>query len=182
MVDRIPVIDVSSLYDGGAGVTQSVARELDDACREVGFFLVTGHRIDTALLRELRAMSALFFALNTSEKEKIAMAKGGKAWRGWFPLGGELTSGKADGKEGLYFGTEGDVDDERALHGVNQFPQAPAVLQLREAVLMYMQRATELARVLMRGIAVALGLAANTFEENITYDPTVLFRSALLSL
>ena len=34
------------------------------------------------------------------------MARAGAAWRGWFPLGGELTSGAADQKEGVYFGEE----------------------------------------------------------------------------
>ena len=34
------------------------------------------------------------------------MARAGRAWRGWFPLGGELTSGVPDGKEGIYFGEE----------------------------------------------------------------------------
>ena len=37
------------------------------------------------------------------------MAQGGRAWRGYFPVGGELTSGRPDIKEGLYFGTELDA-------------------------------------------------------------------------
>ena len=36
----------------------------------------------------------------------IAMALGGRAWRGYFPVGEELTSGKPDLKEGIYFGAE----------------------------------------------------------------------------
>ena len=28
------------------------------------------------------------------------MTHGGRAWRGWFPVGGELTSGAPDMKEG----------------------------------------------------------------------------------
>ena len=52
-----------------------------------------------------------FFALPEAEKAEIAMARAGAAWRGWFPLGGELTSGRPDGKEGLYFGEELDVTD-----------------------------------------------------------------------
>lgn len=32
--------------------------------------------------------------------------KGGKAWRGFFKVGDELTSGKPDGKEGIYLGQE----------------------------------------------------------------------------
>ena len=34
------------------------------------------------------------------------MRHGGAAWRGWFPVGDELTAGVPDDKEGLYFGTE----------------------------------------------------------------------------
>ncbi len=66
------------------------------------------------------------------------MARAGRAWRGWFPVGGELTSGTPDRKEGLYFGEELPADDPRVvagrpLHGANLFPIRPA--GLRETVL-----------------------------------------------
>ena len=44
-------------------------------------------------------------------KMEIAMARGGPAWRGYFPVGAELTSGQPDLKEGLYFGAELGDDD-----------------------------------------------------------------------
>jgi hypothetical protein len=55
------------------------------------------------------------------------MGLGGRAWRGYFPVGGELTSGTPDLKEGLYFGAEFDDDHPlvRAgtpMHGRNLFP------------------------------------------------------------
>ena len=55
------------------------------------------------------------------------MALGGRAWRGYFPVGGELTSGKPDLKEGLYFGSELRADHPRVrggtpLHGANLLP------------------------------------------------------------
>ncbi len=34
------------------------------------------------------------------------MKLAGSAWRGWFPVGGELTSGLPDRKEGIYVGEE----------------------------------------------------------------------------
>ncbi len=52
------------------------------------------------LLAELADASAEFFALPLPEKLEIAMARGGKAWRGYFPVGAELTSGRPDLKEG----------------------------------------------------------------------------------
>ena len=69
------------------------------------------------------------------------MALGGRAWRGYFPVGGELTSGKPDQKEGLYFGAELAADDPRVragrpLHGANLFPDEPR--ELRATVLEYM--------------------------------------------
>ena len=58
---------------------------------------------------------------------QIAMARGGRAWRGYFPVGGELTSGKPDQKEGIYFGAELPADHPAVLagtplHGPNLFP------------------------------------------------------------
>ena len=49
-------------------------------------------------------------------KRAFEMAKGGKAWRGYFEVGEELTSGVVDEKEGLYFGEELPASDPRPLH------------------------------------------------------------------
>jgi isopenicillin N synthase-like dioxygenase len=106
------------------------------------------------------------------------MALGGRAWRGWFPVGGELTSGRPDWKEGLYFGAELGPDDPRvaagvALHGANLFPALPG---FREAVLDWTGAMTDLGHALMRGLALALGLDPGHFAERYTGDPFVLFR------
>lgn len=58
------------------------------------------------------------------------MKKGGKAWRGYFSTGEELTSGKIDYKEGIYFGQELDNDNPEVkkgthLHGRSLFPSSP---------------------------------------------------------
>ena len=71
-----------------------------------GFFYVFGHGVDESLQRRLEEFSRAFFAMDLDGKMKIRMALGGRAWRGYFPVGGELTSGKPDVKEGLYFGAE----------------------------------------------------------------------------
>ena len=84
----------------------------------------------SALATALESASRGFFALDTAEKMRIRMDLGGRAWRGYFPVGGELTSGIPDDKEGLYFGAELDERDPRViaatpLHGRNLFPQRP---------------------------------------------------------
>jgi isopenicillin N synthase-like dioxygenase len=177
-VAGLPVVDVSALRDGGAAGDE-VSRQIDAACRDVGFFYVVGHAVDDGLQGRLEALSREFFGLADEEKAGIAMAGAGRAWRGWFPVGGELTSGRPDRKEGIYFGAELGQDHPRVaagvpLHGPNLFPARPA--GLRDAVLAYMDAMTDLGHVLVSAVARALGLADDWFATHLTADPTVLFR------
>ena len=176
---RLPVIDVSPLLSGSEAARRAVADQIGAACRDLGFFYAAGHAIAPATLDQLARAAHDFFAMPEAEKMKIAMAKGGRAWRGFFPVGGELTSGKPDIKEGLYFGEELGPDDPRVraglpLHGGNLFPEsAPA---LREAVTAFMRGAEQSAHAIMEGVALSLGLDAQYFRRTYTSQPTLLFR------
>ncbi len=175
---ELPVIDVAPLIERGAA-RASVAEAIDAACREHGFFYVVGHGVDPRLEVRLDAAAREFFALDDEEKAAISMARGGRAWRGWFPVGGELTSGVPDHKEGIYFGEELDDADPRVrastpLHGANLFPARPAAL--RAAVLDHMAAMTGLGHVLMKGIALALGVEEDWFAQHLTATPLTLFR------
>ena len=68
--------------------------------------MLSGHGIARSLRLEMDHVAREFFTLPTAQKAAIAMAKSGRAWRGWFPLEGELTSGVADLKEGFYVGRD----------------------------------------------------------------------------
>jgi isopenicillin N synthase-like dioxygenase len=177
-VVEVPVIDVAPLRSDAPGL-DAVVRQLDAACRESGFFYVVNHGVDSSLQDRLDSLAREFFALDGGEKERIAMRRGGRAWRGWFPLGGELTSGVPDRKEGLYFGAELGRDHPRVaagvpLYGPNLFPERPA--GLRRAVLDYLDALTELGHLLVGGLALALGLDRDWFATHLTADPTILFR------
>jgi isopenicillin N synthase-like dioxygenase len=176
-VTGLPIIDMSRADDGRGEAV--LAAEIDAACRETGFFYVVGHGVAPELLTRLEQLSHEFFARPEAEKATIAMHGGGRAWRGWFPLGGELTSGVADVKEGLYFGEELDESDPRVraglpLHGRNLFPARPE--GLRDAVLDYMSAVTEVGHRLLRSMSIALGLDDDWFDRHLTASPTVLFR------
>ena len=174
---ELPVIDVAPLVAGRDD--PAVGAAIDRACRQVGFFYVTGHGVDEGLQQRLEAAAHGFFALPEADKAAIAMAHGGRAWRGWFPLGGELTSGRPDRKEGLYLGEELGPDDPRVqagvpLHGPNLFPSQ--VPELRPLVLEHLAAMTSLGHALLRGLALGLGLDAGWFEDHLTRDPLILFR------
>jgi isopenicillin N synthase-like dioxygenase len=168
----VPYIDVSPLVTG-RGDSAAVGRAIDDACRSVGFFIIVGHGIDASLRARLDDSARRFFALDESEKAEIAMPRGGRAWRGWFPLGGELTSGVPDRKEGIYFGAERAADG-RPLRGPNLFPRRPA--ELRGAVLAYVDALTALGHTVLGGVSLGLGLERDWFRMRLTADPVVLFR------
>jgi isopenicillin N synthase-like dioxygenase len=176
----LPVIDVGPLVGGApAAVRATVAEQIQMACRERGFFYVTGHGVPAGLLDELAEASAEFFALPSGDKLEIAMERGGRAWRGFFPVGGELTSGQPDLKEGLYFGAELPGDDPRVLagvplHGRNLFPRQ--VPRLRPLVLAYLEAVTGVGQAVLTGVAESLGPDAGYFATGYTADPTILFR------
>lgn len=165
--------------DGSIADRDDLARSIAAACSDSGFFYIIGHGLAPALLRRLEAASRRFFASPLADRQSIAMARGGPAWRGYFPLGGELTSGRPDLKEGLYFGTEltGDHPRVRAgtpLHGPNLWPAH--VPELRPAVLEIMAALSDIAQRLLTGIARSLDLADDYFYTHYTAEPTVLFR------
>jgi isopenicillin N synthase-like dioxygenase len=173
----LPIVDIASASRSEADFSR-VAASLDRACTEFGFFYVTGHGIDPRVGAALESLAQRFFALPVEEKLAIAMTRGGRAWRGYFPLGGELTSGRPDRKEGLYFGTELGADDPRVqaglpLHGMNLYPGLPG---FREVLLSYLEAVTALGQRLLAAIAQGLGLPGDYFLERYTRDPTVLFR------
>lgn len=101
--------------------------------------------------------------------------------RFFFPVGGELTSGKPDQKEGMYFGRELDGAHEAVrkrlpLHGTNLWPAGKKYQAFKSTVLSYMDQLTHLGQKLMEGVALGLGLNRNYFRKRFTDDPTILFR------
>jgi isopenicillin N synthase-like dioxygenase len=127
----------------------------------------------------LEVLSRTFFDEPLEAKLEIRMARGGRAWRGYFPVGGELTSDKPDLKEGIYFGEELNkhhplVQARTPLHGPNLFPAS--MPQFRQIVLDYMAAMRRLGQILMNGISLSLGLHESHVEKAYTSDPLTLFR------
>jgi len=177
----VPVVDIAALRSPNAAPSarDDCARAIDAACRDVGFFCITGHGVAPDRLARLDALAREFFALDDTEKAAVAMARGGPAWRGWFAEGTELTAGRPDHKEGIYFGAELPADDPRVraglpLHGANLFPARPA--GLRAAVSAWIDTMTALGQDVLSGVSLGLGLPADWIATHLTADPTVLFR------
>lgn len=133
----------------------------------------------SALIERLDRLSRKFFAYPVEEKMRLRMQLGGRAWRGYFRVGDELTSGQPDQKEGLYFGAElpADHPEVRAqtpMHGRNLFPDF--LPELGPTVLEYIRALTEVGHAVMELMARSLGLPPDYFYSRYTSDPLVLFR------
>jgi len=193
--DSIPVIDISALVraetaanspaDNDISQTsvdedvRSAADAIGAALQSSGFFYVRNHGVPQSLIDSLWRVSKQFFALPLEEKMKIDMKLGGRAWRGFFPCGGELTSGKPDHKEGLYLGSDLGPDHpsvKRGLpfHGANQYPEA--VPEMKTVIRTYLKHMTTLGHAVMRGLAVSVGLDPAFFKTAMTADPFTPFR------
>ena len=174
---QVPIVDVAPLVHRSPQRGRT-AEQIGTACRDCGFFYIVGHDVDERLCGQLEALSRQFFAQEVEKKMRIAMPLGGRAWRGYFPVGRELTSGKPDRKEGLYFGAELPLDHPAVragtpMHGPNLFPEIPG---FRETVLRYVDSLTGLGHAVMSGISLALNLDEHYFRQRYVSDPLILFR------
>lgn len=171
-MNSLPIVDLSS-------DPKTAADALRSACLQHGFFYISGHAVSQQLIERLDALSHEFFSLPVEQKMQIRMELGGRAWRGYFRVGDELTSGRPDQKEGLYFGSELEETHPEVLagtpmHGRNLFPESPA--ELGATVLKYMHAVTEVGHKVMERLALSLGLDPSYFSQRYTEDPLVLFR------
>jgi len=178
----IPIIDISPLRKSSAsGDLKKCVKQLHEALHEVGFFYINGHGVPTKTQRSIEKLAKAFFAKPLEFKNAIAMEKAGLAWRGYFPVGGELTSGKPDRKEGVYFGRELPEDHPAVkqrlpLHGANLWPAGEQFSGFPEAIQTYMKLLSELGHHLMKGVALGLGISEDYFRQRFTEEPTTLFR------
>ncbi|MGA7808853.1 isopenicillin N synthase family dioxygenase [Bradyrhizobium sp.] len=169
-MNAIPVIDVAPLITGTADEARAVAASLGRACREVGFFYVTGHGVPPALRARVFEQSAAFFGGPAAIREAASFSGPGGN-RGYIRLGGEaLDPDKpADVKEAFNIGLELDPEDPELkarapFRAANLWPDMPG---FRATMLDYFNQVWRLGRDLHRGFALDLGLAPDFFESRL---------------
>jgi isopenicillin N synthase-like dioxygenase len=163
-MNDVPVLDLGPWY---AGDPSALAAAVDEALGTVGFFLVTGHRVDPALRAAVRSAARAFFALPEPVKRAYAVTVAG---RGWLPPGVEangLAEGTAtppDLKESYSVGADRPV----GIEAVDSFWFQPNVWPaevpaLRSTVTAYLGEMRRLADDLLALCALALGQPRSFF-------------------
>ncbi|XP_055959842.1 probable 2-oxoglutarate-dependent dioxygenase At3g50210 isoform X2 [Mercurialis annua] len=148
-----------------------VVKNLDRACRDAGFFYVKGHGIPDSLSKEVKMMTHKFFSLPYEEKAKIKITAA-TGYRGYQGIGENVTEGTRDLQEAIDCYTEMTPGMYGALgkplEGCNQWPVDPP--NFKTLMEEYVALCTDLSRKILRGIALALGGAADELEGEIAGD------------
>jgi isopenicillin N synthase-like dioxygenase len=141
--ETLPVIDISDLE------RRETRRAIDAACREWGFFQVTGHGLGEGPMEALRRQMRAFFAQPLAAKRELMRT----AENPWGFYDRELTKHTPDWKQIYDYGPPDG--------GVIQ-PQWPAALpDFQPAILAFYQACDALALRLVRTMAANLGMPAD---------------------
>jgi isopenicillin N synthase-like dioxygenase len=160
--DSIPVVDISSLINGRN--PEKVAIELHKASTELGFIYVKGHGIPEVLIQNLRLSAFEFFRAERDVKENVRITD---QHRGWISSGSAKMTDDAlpDLKESFLWGQQNTDEnyfkDGHSLRGKNRWPNF--LPSLRSSAIEYFDHADRVARYLMKGFALGLGLSEGFF-------------------
>jgi isopenicillin N synthase-like dioxygenase len=175
MADTIPTIDLSPLREPGEHGRRAVARAIDAACTDIGFFMVTGHDVPRQLIETTRARAIAFFALPSEEKMKVqrppAKISRGYNWVGDRSLSYSLgQAAPPDIQEAFAFGPDrvadlaAKVDPASAqMYTPNIWPERPH--DFRAVMLAYYDAMSALASDVLRAMTMALGVDETFFAD-----------------
>ena len=176
-MNEVPLIDLTPARRGGRAERLAVAARIDEACREIGFFAISGHGVPARMVDELRASAHAFFALPLADK-LVARHPVAGTNRGYHPVGGEALSKANDAaappdlKEFFHVGpvdTSGDryfTSELGRQHFIpNIWPAAPA--GFAAAATTYYRAMDQLIVFLMRLAALALRVDEAFFDDKV---------------
>jgi isopenicillin N synthase-like dioxygenase len=181
--NTIPVIDLTPLRRGSDTHKRELARQIDVACTDIGFFIVTGHGISQDLIATARQQAIDFFALPLEEKMKVQRPPA-KISRGYNWVGDRsiaYSMGKAappDIQEAFAFGPEdvaelaSRVDAVSArMYAQNIWPERPA--GFKQTMLSYYAAMSGVASQVLGALATSLGVRESYFTDKFDRQASV---------
>ncbi|KAI1422960.1 hypothetical protein F5Y12DRAFT_786395 [Xylaria sp. FL1777] len=171
----IPLVDMGLWPDGSAADRKRIASELTDACRRVGFVYVVNHGVPADLLEEAFAWSRRLFGLPLENKMLAPHPPdtGSSVHRGYSWPGLEKVSQTiyADGEEDKQ--VEGrkisdvkesyEIGSEDLVQQPNVWLPRDVLPGFREFTTMFYGRCFEVAKELLRALALGIGLDDEDF-------------------
>jgi isopenicillin N synthase-like dioxygenase len=156
IIDKVPVIDVSTLDDKALAA-------IDAACREWGFFQVVGHGFAAAHLAQVQEAAAQFFHQPTQAKRALSRT----ADNPWGFFDQELTKNRRDWKEILDIGPDSGGEFDPFPAAQLQWPAVPTNFEaiMRHHFVLCEQLSYALLSALARNLGVANHALDSTFSD-----------------
>ncbi|CAL4923114.1 unnamed protein product [Urochloa decumbens] len=146
---ELPVVDMAKLLDPELSASETA--KLGSACREWGFFQLTGHGVDEAAIQRMKESALEFFMLPLESKNAIAF-RGDDKFQGFgHHFSGGPSAGKLDWAECVLLLTQPVQGRKTEL-----WPANPP--SFRDALDRYSVEMTDLVRRLLRFMAIDLGV------------------------
>jgi isopenicillin N synthase-like dioxygenase len=184
-VSSVPLIDISGTFNGAMSEKLRIARQIDAACCEIGFLVITGHGACADVIERTQKVSRAFFDLPQALKRRY-MAADPKSNRGFFAEG-TLAAGNStdimtapDFRETFKMSREEiDAADSyyasetgRRVFTPNIWPDA--IEGFDAAWIEYYKAMEKVAFALMRLFALALDLPEDSFDDKIDKHMTTM--------
>lgn len=178
----IPTIDLSIWTNGSDLERIALGREVDEACRSVGFLRIANHSVPQETITAMEDVTTAFFD-QTEELKQAFQSPSPEVNRGYAPMGSEALSYSVgletppDLFEAFNVGVQShtiDVSglDHSVLYAPNIWPDTPAEMQpIWQA---YIREMTDLSQEMLRLFAFSLGLDLEFFAGKATQPPDVL--------
>ena len=160
----IPVIDIKPLINNTDPL--SVATNLYKASQEIGFLYVRGHGIQQSVIDNARDNAMNFFHLSDTKKKQVNLHGVHRGWIG--PNRAIMDKNmKSDLKESFIWGAEISKEESVNKHyayGENKWPTS--LPNFKKHSLDFLVQVNSVARQLLRGFAISLGLQDDFFSSD----------------
>jgi isopenicillin N synthase-like dioxygenase len=169
-MNEIPLVDLTAARTGGGSGERAAAMQIDRACKDVGFFTLSGHGIDARVFEDAYAKSKRFFEAPLAQKRECRLPTGfTKALDDYTPWG---YSGLLEENAYAYMGEQGQASDYVEKFSVGRsigdgealpFTQSPVARELSVALKNYFNACERLTAYVTELFTVALDLPRDFF-------------------
>ena len=175
----VPIIDISPYFTGDPAKKAEVARQIDHACRNIGFLVISGHGVADEIVARTYDTTRTFFDLPLDTKFKYEMTAK-DIYRGFSRMESSAlayTIGERDmlpDHREMYVINRHDIDwndpyfaceQGRRIFPPNVYPEE--LPEMKPVLESYYDTMTGLATTLMRLFALALNLEEDFFDDKV---------------
>ena len=176
-IAEIPLIDIAPLFSDEPKDWTAVAEQIDQACQGSGFFYIKGHGVSHETMQSVMTMAKTLFDSPMALKKAIDITQSDHH-RGYGSIATEQLDPERPGDFKETFdmarnlgADHPDVLANKPLHGPNRYPDIEGFQAMMET---HYWRMLEVGKTVLRGIAIALKIEPDFFDQRFAEPISVL--------